>query len=163
MNKQSTMRSLWPQFSAGKRVPAGAEPFEDGVVARQRGDYAKAVNFFRPLAKARYRLGLMYDNGLGLPHDNADAQNEPGVMYDTGESVPKDEAEAVNSYRTAVEQGVASAQNCLGFLYANGEGVPQDYAEAVKWFRLAAEQGDADAQSNLGVMYGNGDGVRGPS
>ncbi|MDH3266706.1 MAG: sel1 repeat family protein [Gammaproteobacteria bacterium] len=111
------------------------------MVAHQRDDYAKAMNFFRPLAKARYSLGLILDNSLGLPHDNA---------------------EAVKLYCKAAEQSHADAQNCLGFLYASGEGVPQDHAEAVKLFRLAAEQGDADAQSSLGVMYANGDGVRGP-
>ena len=84
---------------------------------------------------------------------NLDAQYNLGLMYDNGEGVPQDYAEAVKWYRLAAEQGHAKAQYNLGLMYDNGEGVPQDYAEAVKWYRLAAEQGDAAAQTNLGCMY----------
>ena len=68
-------------------------------------------------------------------------------MYDEGEGVPQDDAEAVRWYRLAAEQGDATAQYNLGLMYDEGEGVPQDDAEAVRWYRLAAEQGDASAQS----------------
>ena len=80
-------------------------------------------------------------------------------MYDNGEGVPKDDAEAVRWYRLAAAQGYALAQLNLGLMYANGEGVPEDDAEAVRWYRLAAEQGYATAQFNLGLMYANGEGV----
>ena len=63
-------------------------------------------------------------------------------MYDNGEGVPQDDAEAVRWFRLAAEQGEARAQFNLGIRYANGEGVPQDDAEAIRWYRLAAEQGE---------------------
>ena len=90
---------------------------------------------------------------------DASAQLILGLMYDNGEGVPEDDAEAVRWYHMAAEQGLALAQYNLGGMYANGEGVPEDDAEAVRWFRMAAEQGDALAQYNLGVMYANGEGV----
>jgi hypothetical protein len=90
---------------------------------------------------------------------DADAQNNLGLMYDNGEGVPEDDAEAVRWYRLAAEQGDAFAQDNLGSMYENGAGVPEDDAEAVRWYRLAAEQGDAFAQNNLGFMYDNGEGV----
>ena len=90
---------------------------------------------------------------------DADAQFKLGVMYDNGEGVPQDYTEAAKWFRLAAEQGDAWAQYFLGVRYANGEGVPQDYTEAVKWYRLAAEQGHASAQSNLGVRYAKGEGV----
>jgi len=90
---------------------------------------------------------------------DAEAQNSLGVMYDHGLGVPEDDAEAVTWYRRAAEQGLAVAQFNLGWMYAEGEGVPRDYVEAMTWFRLAAEQGYAPAQGNLGVMYDNGRGV----
>jgi TPR repeat protein len=80
-------------------------------------------------------------------------------MYDNGLGVPEDDAEAVKWYRKAAEQGNASAQYYLGFMYANGEGVPQDDAEAEKWHRKAAEQGFSFAQVGLGMMYLSGEGV----
>ena len=124
-------------------TPAFSADFQKGLTAAQSGDYATALREWKPLAEqgnaaAQYNLGLMYDNGRGVPQD-----------YQT----------AVKWWRLAAEQGVADAQYNLGLMYANGRGVPQDDKTAVKWFRLAAEQGLADAQNNLGMMYGNGTGV----
>ena len=90
---------------------------------------------------------------------DADAQYNLGVMYDNGEGVPEDNAEAVKWYRMAAEQGHAGTQFMLGLMYAYGDGVPEDDAEAVKWYRMAAEQGHAGTQFMLGVMYNNGEGV----
>ena len=124
-------------------LPVSAQDFQKGLAAAQAGDYATALKEWTPLAEAgdssvQYNLGIMYDNGRG---------------------VPQDYAEAVKWYRLAAEQGDAKAQANLGVMYNKGNGVPQDYAEAVKWYRLAAEQGHAKAQANLGYMYGKGQGV----
>ncbi len=70
---------------------------------------------------------------------NADAQVTLGIMYQFGLGVPQDDAEAVRWYRLAAEQGDAGAQAKLGLMYGSGRGVPQDDAEAVRWYRLAAE------------------------
>jgi len=120
-----------------------AQDFNKGLKAAQGGDYATALQEWKPLAeqgdaKAQFMLGLMYSKGHG---------------------VIKDYAEAVKWYRLAAEQGYAKAQFNLGLMYRQGHGVIKDHAEAVKWYRLAAEQGDAKAQNNLGVMYANGYGV----
>ena len=103
--------------------------FQKGVAAAQRGDFATALREWKPLAEqghavAQYNLGLMYDNGDGVPHD-----------YKT----------AGKWYRLAAEQGYASAQKILGWMYRNGLGVPKDDKTAVKWWALAADQGDAVA------------------
>ena len=121
--------------------PVSAQSLNKGWAAYDAGDYATALQEWRPLAEQGY----------------AAAQTNLGFMYSNGEGVLQDYAEAAQWYRLAAEQGNANAQNNLGLMYGNG--VLQDYAEAVKWHRLAAEQGYADAQYNLGVMYGNGDGA----
>ncbi len=36
-------------------------------------------------------------------------------MYDNGEGIPEDDAEAVKWYRKAADQGLANAQTILGF------------------------------------------------
>ena len=125
-------------------------------------------------ATAQNWLGVMYQNGKGVPQDDAEAvkwyhkaaeqgnsyaQYNLGVMYRNGKGVSQDNAEAVKWFRKAAEQGDVDAQFWLGWMYENGRGVPQDNAEAVKWFRKAAEQGNSYAQYNLGVMYRNGKGV----
>ena len=124
-------------------LPAHGADLEKAEAAYESGDYDTALQQLRPLAEqgdagAQYSLGLMYDNGNG---------------------VPQDYKEALRWYRLAAEQGNAEAQYNLGLMYGNGNGVPQDYKEAARWFRLAAEQGSARAQHNLGVMYYNGHGV----
>jgi len=125
-------------------------------------------------AWAQYNLGVMYDNGRGLPQDykeavkwyrkaadqgNADAENNLGASYEDAEGVQQDYDEAVKWYRKAAEQGHARAQTNLGWMYRNGKGVARDDKEAAKWFRKAADQGDARAQNTLGWMYSNGEGV----
>ena len=90
---------------------------------------------------------------------DATAQYNLGVMYQDGQGVPQDDAEALKLFRLAADQGYAMAQCNLGMMYYFGEGVPPDYAEAVKWFRLAADQGCTVAQENLGFMYRDGQGV----
>ncbi len=134
--------ALCAGFTLGLTAPAWAG-YDDGLAAYDRGDYVTALREWHPLAKqgnakAQYKLGLMYDNGLG---------------------VTQDYARAVNWYHKAAEQGNAGAQYNLGYLYTNGLGVPQNYARAVKWFRKAAEQGHAKAQNNLGVNYHTGEAV----
>ncbi len=57
----------------GLAAPARAG-FDEGVAAYERGDYETALREFRPLAEqglasAQYSLGLMYDNGEGVPQD----------------------------------------------------------------------------------------------
>ncbi len=57
----------------GLAAPAWAG-FAEGVLAYGRGDYATALREFRPLAEqgdaaAQYNLGLMYDEGQGVPQD----------------------------------------------------------------------------------------------
>jgi TPR repeat protein len=122
---------------------ASAQDIDKGFAAYAAGDYQTAFKEFLPLAeggdaRAQYNLGLMYDNGTG---------------------VPQDYAEAVKWYRLAADQGNAIGRFNLGVMFNKGNGVIQNYVEAAKWYRLAADQGDAYAQSNLGVAYEFGTGV----
>ncbi len=59
-------------------IPANAGPYEDGVAAYARDDYATALKFWRPLAEQGYaeaqiNLGFLYENGQGVPQDYAEA------------------------------------------------------------------------------------------
>ena len=104
-------------------------------------------------------LGYVDSLKKAAEQGDAEAQFFLGHLYDDGDGVPEDDAEAVRWYRKAAEQGNALAQYQLGVMYYRGGGVPQDYAEAVSWFRQGAEQGDAFAQQMLGLMYARGKGV----
>jgi len=71
---------------------------------------------------------------------NAWAQHNLGVLYDNGRGVPQDYVKARGWYEKAAAQGNAWAQHNLGALYDNGRGVPQDYVKAYMWLDLAAAQ-----------------------
>jgi hypothetical protein len=153
--------------------------FQKGLTAAQSGDFATARREWTPLAEqgladAQFNLGLMYDDGKGVPEDDREAvkwyrlaakqgaayaQSNLGLMYQKGHGVPQDYKTAAKWYRLAAKQGVAAAQGNLGLMFGKGQGVRQDYKTAVEWYKLAAEQGFAAAQGNLGVMYAFGTGV----
>jgi TPR repeat protein len=115
---------------AAAPVEDGTAGYNEGVVAYNRGDYATALKHFRPLA----------DKGV------AAAQNNIGVLYENGQGVPQNYAEAAKWYRLAADQGSAVAQFNLGLLYAKGQGVSQDYVFAHMWFNLSATQGNQAAK-----------------
>ena len=74
--------------------PLVAQDFQKGLAAAAAGDFVTALKEWKPLAlagdtNAQYNLGLMYNNGDG---------------------VPQDYKEAVKWYRLAAEQGYAKAQ-----------------------------------------------------
>ncbi len=92
--------ALCAGFTLGLTAPAWAG-WDEGVAAYQRGDYATAIRELRPLAE----------------QGDANAQLFLGIMYENGQGVPQDYAEAVKWYRKAAEQGLANAQYNLGLLH----------------------------------------------
>ena len=128
-------------------------------------------------AEAQFSLGFLYEGGVGVPKDVAQAaiwyrkaaeqglaiaQVRLGQLYYVGDvGVPKDAAQAAIWFRKAAEQGEADVLtlSMLGRLYAQGEGVPKDAGQAAVWLRMAAEQGFAEAQNDLGILYARGEGV----
>ena len=75
-------------------VPAHAGPFEDGLAAYEREEYATALKFWRPLAE----------------QGDAIAQSNLGVMYEFGLGVPQDYVQAHMWFELAAEQGSKKAQ-----------------------------------------------------
>ena len=118
--------------------------YDEGLMARQRGDYATAMREWTAAA----------DQG------DARAQFGLGAMYRNGEGVAPDAAQAATWYRKSAAQGHAQAQYSLGVLYQNGVGVTKDDAIAATWYLQAARQAFPQAQYNLAVMYQLGAGVQ---
>ena len=90
-----------------------------------------------------------YENALRLAEQgSASAQFNLGLMYDNGEGVPQDYKAAVKWYSLAAEQGDTSAQFQLGYMYHFGEGVIQDVVYAHMWLNIAASAGDNENRSS---------------
>ena len=83
---------------------AFAGPLEDAQAAYDRGDYATALQFMKPIA------------AKGDPY----AQSFLGVMYENGRGVPQDYDEAIKWYRLAASQGDPKGQTGIGWMYQNG-------------------------------------------
>ena len=120
----------WLTFAAGTAVAAS---IEDGQAAYNLGDYKMALEIWRPLAE----------------QGNARAQNNLGVMYENGKGVPQNIPEAVKWYRLAAQQGYAGAQNNLGLIYAIGRGIQRDPLRAYMWFSLAATSLSGDVGATV--------------
>lgn len=73
---------------------AFADPWEDGMAAYNRGDYAPAMEVFRPLAR----------------QGNARAQAAIGAMYRRGQGVAKSSARAFMWFSLASARGDAKAR-----------------------------------------------------
>jgi hypothetical protein len=81
---------------------------------------------------------------------NAKAEFGLGVIFDEGRGVPADPAEALKWYRKAADQGYASALTNMGILYYNGEGVDRDLVQARAYFLLGQLGGDPRAMDLAG-------------
>jgi TPR repeat protein len=127
-----------------EQQPDGVANFEAGITAYQADNLPLAYQEFLAAAE----------------QGHADSQYNVALMYERGIGIGKDEAEAVLWYRKSALQGHAGSQFNLGVLYENGRGTPVDFAKANEWYRQASVQGDALAIGNLGMLYVRGQGVK---
>ncbi|MGE0196225.1 MAG: tetratricopeptide repeat protein, partial [Methylocystis sp.] len=111
-------------------------------------------------APAQYRLGSIYERGLGDARDyararlwyeraaeagNARAMHNYAVLLAEGGDGKPDYAGSAEWFRRAAEFGVRDSQFNLAILYARGLGVSRDLQQSYAWFSAAAAQGDEDA------------------
>lgn len=113
--------------------------FELGMTALEKGNYAEAYCFWKPLAEqgsaeAQYHIGWLYANGNGLSVD------------------PE---RALAWWTRAAKQGFGDAQFAVGLAYTTGDGMERDLDEAVVWYLAAARQGHQDARDILVRLNGD--------
>ncbi|MCB1919266.1 MAG: sel1 repeat family protein [Candidatus Competibacteraceae bacterium] len=114
-------------------VWAAEGDWEQAKMAHERGDYAAEIAIVRPLAEQGFAF----------------AQFNMGVLYDEGHGVPLDDLQAMDWYRRAAEQGLPQAQINLGIMHEQGEGGPANYVQAYFWYAMADSQGDSQAPQAL--------------
>jgi uncharacterized protein len=106
--------------------------FDKGLEAAQKGDFATALDEWKPLAEEGY----------------SKAQYNIAIMYDNGQGVPQDYEQAFKWYAMSAEQGYVNAQLNLAGMYYRGEGVPQDYKLAYVWVTIALKTERSDNALN---------------
>ena len=112
---------------------AVAGEFQRGLEAFNSEDYEQAMASWLPLARAgdinaMYNVGLLYDEGLG---------------------VPVDKEAALDWYLVPAEEGDVSAQFNVAMIYDFGDGVPENNEQALYWSTQAARQADEQARRVL--------------
>lgn len=134
-------------------------------------DYQKAVACYqravlRHCPYAAYRLGWLYNEGLGVSQDlqkaweyyqqaismqYPDAMTDVGIFYKEGNIVGQDYAKAMEYLMKAVNKGNARAMYELSQMYLEGEGVGQDFKLAKEWLYKSMEANDKiiDGYSSL--------------
>lgn len=91
--------------------------------------------------------------------NNAEAEYKLGVMYDKGLGIDQDPILGSAYFNLAAVRGHAEAMNNFGNMYEEGRGVQQSYSSAIEWYSKAAEAGNAMAHYNLGILNLDGRGV----
>ena len=114
-----------------------------GIAAFEAKEFRRAMQLLSPLAEegeaeAQFRLGIIYQTGLG------------GVS---------NESYAYRWMRESAQQGHALAQHGLGIMYLFGECAIKNEVEALKWFEKAAAQGLIGALTTMAMIYQDGLGV----
>lgn len=100
-----------------------------------------------------------YDNARKIwqalaDRGNAEASFNLGVLYEDGLGVSQDLAQALLHYETAAVGGSFKAQYRLGLLYFVGKTVPEDKVKARHWLTKAAAEGDTDSIEMLKILDG---------
>jgi TPR repeat protein len=130
----------------------GNAMFELGQLYFLDQKYDEALSYLKQAVKqgsyqARYQLGVMYYDGLGVTCDPAKGCE---YMREVAENTSK-----------AAAHLVSSAQFNLGKAYFEGFGVNQSDSEAFRWLELAARDGlpsgSVAAQSMLGMLHSRQD------
>lgn len=128
-----------------------------------------------PRSEAAFMLARIYERGIGVAKDPAQARHWYEVSADAG-FVPafdilgqawlagyageRNPSKALSNFKQAAEAGYVQAEYDLAKLYYNGDdGVPQNLQLAAAWFGAAANAGHAGALFAAGRMLDLGKGI----
>jgi TPR repeat protein len=146
----------------------------DGVALLVAGQYARALHIFTLRSAegdgaAMAELGFMYDQGVGVPRNEATALNWYSKAADAGDAdglayvgyayqhrASPDYRQAIIYYRRAVDAGSALAMNQMGYLYEHGWGVRRDVKVAYCWYTLGAANGHERAAAHVAELEAAG-------
>ena len=136
-NLSSCLRLMLTISALVASASACSGQFEDGLAAREKGDYARAVNTFKPLAQS----------------GDANSQFQLSLLYAAGKGVKADSKEALYWLRQAAIQGNSQAQSNLGNAFNMGSEVPQDTIKAYAWLRTVAYLNDGQSLAKRPLKY----------
>ncbi|HEY0154297.1 MAG TPA: CHAT domain-containing protein [Longimicrobium sp.] len=126
--------------------------------AARRGD-AEAMRRLGVVHRQAKSDSALYWLNRAVAAGSADARVDLGYMYDAGILVARDTAEAVQQYVAAARAGSPQGMYAVGAVFQAGMGVKKDPVQAHRWFYKAACAGSPDAMAAIGEQFLNGHGV----
>lgn len=138
-------------------------------------DFARAAQWFEEaanngVANARYNLGVLYHQGLGVSQDTnkalnwykaAAAQNHPeaqynlGIAYIEGVGTSYSPEKAAANFESAARAGIMEAAYNLGLIHENGLLGKPEPDNAIYWYNRAAENGSPEGKAALNQLARN--------
>lgn len=121
-------------------------------------DSVKASNWYRKAAeqfdgKKHYKeAARFYQKAAAL--DDANSLYKLGLYYDEGLGVSQSREKAEIKFNAAAEAGGAELKFDVGMRYAEGMGVPLDNDKALFWLNSANDFGHPEAQENIYKLIG---------
>jgi len=132
-------------------------------------DYKRAAQWFEEaahggVANARYNLGVLYHQGIGLKQDlktafawyetaaalgHPEAQYNLGIAYIEGVGVEYNPQKAEMYFENSANAGVMEAAYNLGLIYENGLLGTTKPDVALMWYKKAADKGSPEAKAAL--------------
>ena len=137
--------------------------------AGARQSYVRAALWFEAaadqgIANARYNLGVLYHQGLGVEQSlnkaiqwyvgaanlgHPEAQYNLGIAYIEGVGVLYDPFKAAEYFEQAANGGVSEAAYNLGLIFENGLLGDSEPEQALMWYKYAADGGNIEAKAAL--------------
>jgi TPR repeat protein len=114
--------------------------------------FKEALALYQTLSSDKSQAAVLFQQAADQGH--AGAQYYLGMIYENGAGVPKDVAAALNFYRQSATNGFPEAGMTLGNYYSDGLDAKPDYSEAFVWYRVAAAQGNRLAEAYSSGMRG---------
>jgi len=147
--------------------------FDEGMVAYYSGNYGKAMEVWRPLAKegharAQFHVGRLYGRGEGVPQDflkavgwykKAGAIGDRHALFELGEihlhgtGVRRAPWKAARYHAKALVAGEERSRAVLDSFFGIAHMDPVDWRKVVKRLKVGAKEGDAFAQFLLAEAY----------
>lgn len=141
----------------------GTRAYEDGLFAEAADHWLAAAESGH--GSAQFNLGILYEQGLGLSQDYAQALrlytlaakngvvdaafSVANILFVGTETTPRDIEKAVYWYLQAADAGHSGAQFSLGSMFIAGKDVAEDKETGVSWLELAASNHHIEATSLL--------------
>jgi hypothetical protein len=106
--------------------------------------FKEALTLYQTLSSDKAQAARLFQQAADRGH--AGAQYYLGMIYEQGAGVPKDVAAALNWYRQSATNGYVEAGMTLGNFYSDGLEAKPEYVEAFVWYGVAAAQGNRLAE-----------------